>query len=129
EVVVVRDSPRNEPEYLHGFLPPGLRLRERPIPPKESKNLWILVFCNAGYDNKQPCNHWMPGWYRQQLGDALFEEKVQESESLLEERIRETSLRLELAGCDLEDAKNSEEEAEALAHMASLQEAHGLHLG
>ena len=91
------------------------------MPEADSDKVWVLVFCNAEYDNTMPENHFVPAWSRKQLGEAEFQRVLAESEALLTEQQRELDLNRDLLALELEEAESEEDEAFVLSRIKSLK--------
>lgn len=51
---------------------PGLQKEGSEIN-RSSKQTWVLVSCCATFEAGADRNHWIPGFFREQLGDPLYE--------------------------------------------------------
>ena len=98
-----------------------MRLRDRSLADKSSGNVWALVLCSATYTTHQPLNHWVPGWWRIQLGDVEFHRLAKAAEETLVQRCMKLNLNKRIAARFL-DGAGPETRAEIEAKMQSYQD-------
>ena len=55
------------------------------IDPK-NPNTWLLISCNAMYDPKGPANHWIPGFFKDQLHPDVYYQLTLEALSSLNDK-------------------------------------------
>ena len=66
-------------QCLSEFLPEGVNIDpegENASVDKASNDVWCLISCNALFQAGAVTNHWVPGRFRETLGDSVFEETM-----------------------------------------------------
>ena len=73
---------------------------------------WLLLGVNARFDPTQQRNHWVPGWFREQLDPKVFKKLTETAWKAEEKEAKETKKKL----AQLERQQpNNEEEAQDIA--------------
>lgn len=66
-------------QCLSEHLPEGVNIEaegEHVSLDKASKDVWCLISCNALFQVGAVSNHWVPGYFRENLGDNVFEQAL-----------------------------------------------------
>eukprot|EP00435_Cladocopium_sp_Y103_P011849 s3146_g3.t1 len=55
------------------------------VDPKDP-NTWLLISCNASYDPQGPANHWIPGFFKDQVHPDIYHQLTLDALSSLNEK-------------------------------------------
>lgn len=107
--------------HICSFVPGIDVIGDQPIIQRNSPETWVLLSVNARFDTTQVHNHYMPGFFREQLTPKLYKELTEDK--LQAEAIQIAHLQKEIEGMQAVDIGSFRDEAERRDHEQAMAEA------